>query len=92
MHCSYCGTHTDALSLYEGVPGESKLGVFCGRTCLRAWLGPDRPLSDRIEAAAKVKWWPQHMVEPPYRIPRREGESVPDYLKRLVDLGEIDLA
>jgi hypothetical protein len=62
MNCSYCGTHTNALSLYEGDPGESKLAVFCGRVCLRAWLGPDRPLSDRVAKAQAEEPTPQHMV------------------------------
>lgn len=62
MNCYQCGKHVRLLHAWlidkPGVP----MAVMCGEGCLRAWLGPDRPLSRRVEEAETVGLSPQHIV------------------------------
>lgn len=62
MICSNCGTKLKALTEGVHVDEGGVQWMFCNRDCLRAWLGPDRPLSRRVEAAQSGGLSPQHIV------------------------------
>lgn len=62
MNCTQCGNKTVAFRRVVLVELDLDPYAFCNRDCLRAWLGPDRPLSRRLEAVLNGGAAPQHMV------------------------------
>jgi hypothetical protein len=62
MNCQQCKKeipHGQAVLVWE--PDEMTRR-FCALDCIRAWLGPDRPLSRRLENGKNGGSIPQHVV------------------------------
>lgn len=62
MNCTQCGKGLHLPSAIYLDAYTRNMGAFCDRACLRAWLGPDRPLSRRVEQAQNKALSPQHIV------------------------------
>jgi hypothetical protein len=75
MNCHHCEKeipHGQAVLVWE--PDEMTKR-FCDLECISAWLGPDRPLSRRVEAAKKGGSAPQPVVVGIPSIDRYQGNS-----------------
>lgn len=65
MNCPNCGKVTKVHGTLILIVEDDYDRWFCDRACLRAWLGPDRPLTRRLEAPPRAAFVPQHIVHVP---------------------------
>ena len=86
MNCHHCEKeipHGQAILVWE--PDEMTKR-FCALDCIRAWLGPDRPLNRRLKELEKELAPPQPVVvgQPHKYVSRTSRRIVPwkDRLKR----------
>jgi hypothetical protein len=92
MNCLKCGKQLIPSTLTELWSLTDSSRYFCELDCLRAWLGPDRPLTTRIKAHEREQPTPQPVVVGPVELFRREGESDQAYHHRLAALQQFRLA
>jgi hypothetical protein len=87
MKCSHCGELAEFyyIALYDHA--AARWEYFCEAAHLRAWLGPDRPVTERTEAHQSAPLSPQPIVVPTPELEPREGESAVAYLQRLMEYG-----
>lgn len=90
MNCSQCREEisylTDLITL-QHIDGNR---AFCDWPCLRAWLGPDRPLSRRVEQPQKPAPSPQHVVAQSDCELVHPGESHAAWLERVYKSGQFN--
>ena len=77
MNCSQCGRDTYFTDTYWVLTTPQAQYSFCGRDCVSAWLGPDRPLLRRVEEAKNRAPSPQHVVVgvPKWRCAHGESDT-----------------
>lgn len=83
MNCSKCGSDVNVRAAWFVEPPETNAMVFCDEACVRAWMGPDRPLSRRLGEAELQRLSPQHIVVDRQELLPGEDETTAEWVRRL---------
>jgi hypothetical protein len=62
MNCHTCGKTLGEMRATVQAHPDDRVLCFCSKPCLLAYLGPDRPLTRRIESGQSERSTPQDVV------------------------------